>query len=78
MPPCTWVLRLAHRSAAGAARVAATAAAYESWSPPTDAAMAASHTALVASSVATHMLAQWCLTAWYIAIGRPNWIRSLA
>ena len=27
MPPCTWVLRLAHRSAAGAARVAATAAA---------------------------------------------------
>ena len=46
MPPCTCVLRLAHRSAAGAARVAATAAAYESWSASTDAAMAASHTAL--------------------------------
>ena len=28
--------------------------------------MAASHTALVVSSVATHMLAQWCLTAWYM------------
>ena len=37
----------------------------------------ASHTALVASSVATTMLAQWCLTAWYMAIGRPNWMRSL-
>src|SRR4051794_20194581 len=22
------------------------------------------------------MLAQWCFTAWYIAIGRPNWMRS--
>ena len=40
--------------------------------------MAASHTALVDISVATDMLAQWCLTAWYIAIGRPNWIRSFA
>ena len=45
MPPCTWVLRLAHRSAAGAASVAATAAAYVSWSPPVAAARAASHTA---------------------------------
>ena len=24
------------------------------------------------------MLAQWCLTAWYMAIGRPNCSRSLA
>ncbi len=39
---------------------------------------AASHTALVASSVATSMLAQWCFTAWNIAIGRPNCRRSLA
>src|SRR5687768_5952648 len=33
MPPCTCMLRLAHRSAAGPASVAATAAVYESWSP---------------------------------------------
>ena len=39
---------------------------------------AASQTAAVASSVATAMLAQWCLTAWYIAIGRPNCSRTLA
>jgi hypothetical protein len=32
----------------------------------------------VASSAATSMLAQWCLTAWKVAIGRPNWIRILA
>jgi hypothetical protein len=49
-----------------------------SWSPPVAAARAASHTALVANSVATAMLAQWCFTAWYMAIGRPNWMRSLA
>jgi hypothetical protein len=24
------------------------------------------------------MLAQWCLTAWKVAIGRPNWTRTLA
>ena len=34
MPPCTWMLSLASRSAAGMASVAATAAVYESWSPP--------------------------------------------
>ena len=39
---------------------------------------AASHTAAVASSVATAMLAQWCLTAWNMAIGRPNCWRTLA
>jgi hypothetical protein len=32
----------------------------------------------VAISVATAMLAQWCFTAWYMAMGRPNWMRSLA
>ena len=34
MPPCTCMLRLAHRSAAGPARVAATAAVYARWSSP--------------------------------------------
>ena len=42
------------------------------------AARAASHTAAVASSAATAMLAQWCLTAWNVAIGRPNCTRTLA
>ena len=32
----------------------------------------------MASSAATSMLAQWCLTAWKVAIGRPNWTRTLA
>ena len=64
MPPCTCMLRLAHRSAAGPARVAATAAVYARWSSPLSAARAASHTAAVAISVATIMLAQWCFTAW--------------
>ena len=39
---------------------------------------AASHTAAVAISVATDMLAQWCFTAWNMAIGRPNCSRSRA
>jgi hypothetical protein len=78
MPPWTCVLRFAQRLAAGAASVAATAAAYVSWSPPVAAAFAASHTALVASSLATAMFAQWCFTAWNIAIGRPNCRRSFA
>ena len=39
---------------------------------------AASQTAAVASSVATAMLAQWCFTPWYMAIGRPNCKRTLA
>ena len=72
------MFRLAHRSAAGIARAAAIAAVSENWSPPADAARAASHTAAVASSVATSMLAQWCFTAWNMAIGRPNCWRSLA
>ena len=42
------------------------------------AARPASHTAAVASSAATSMLAQWCFTAWNIAIGRPNCRRSFA
>ena len=78
IPPCTWMFRLAHRSAAGMASAAAIAAVSENWSPPAEAARAASHTAAVASSVATSMLAQWCFTAWNMAIGRPNWWRSLA
>ena len=41
-------------------------------------ARAASHTEAVASSVATIMLAQWCLTAWNVAMGRPNCSRTLA
>ena len=60
------------------ASAAAIAAVSENWSPPAEAARAASHTAAVASSVATSMLAQWCFTAWNMAIGRPNWWRSLA
>ena len=32
----------------------------------------------LASSVATSMLAQWCLTAWKVAIGRPNCSRTFA
>ena len=32
----------------------------------------------VSSSVATAMLAQWCLTAWYVPMTRPNCSRSLA
>jgi hypothetical protein len=55
-----------------------SAAVYDSWSPPVAAARAASHTAAVASSTATSMLAQWCLTAWYMAMGRPNCWRTLA
>ena len=78
IPPCTWMLRLAQRSAAGIASDAASADVSENCSPPAEAARAASHTAAVASSVATSMLAQWCLTAWNVAIGRPNWWRSLA
>ena len=54
------------------------AAASESWSPPSAAARAASQTAAVASSEATSMLAQWCLTAWKVAMGRPNCTRTLA
>ena len=42
------------------------------------AARPASQVAAVASSAATSMLAQWCLTAWKVAIGRPNWTRTLA
>ncbi len=38
IPPCTCMCRLAHRSAAGPARVAAIAAVYARWSPPVDAA----------------------------------------
>ena len=78
IPPCTWVFRLAHRIAASSARTAAFAAAKEKTTPPAALARAASHTAAVASSVATAMLAQWCLTAWKVAIGRPNWTRTLA
>ena len=72
------MLRLAHSSAAGTASAAAIAAAYENCSPPPAAARAASQTAAVASSVDTAMLAQWCLTAWNMAIGRPNCWRALA
>ena len=32
----------------------------------------------MASSAATSMFAQWCLTAWKVAIGRPNCSRTLA
>ncbi len=79
MPPCTWVLRLAQRSAAGARQrgrdrrgVGELVAAGDRppWPRP--------HTAEVASSVATTMLAQWCLTAWYMPMTRPNCTRSLA
>ncbi len=69
------MFRLAHSSAAGRAIVAAIAAASERSSSD---ARAASHTRQVASSVDTSMLAQWCLTAWNMAIGRPNCSRSLA
>ena len=41
-------------------------------------ARAASHTAAVASSPATSMSAQWCLTASNVPMGRPNCTRSLA
>ena len=78
MPPCTWMLSCAHSSAAERASVDAMAAANESWSPPSAAARAASQTSAVASSAATSMLAQWCLTAWKVAMGRPNCTRTLA
>ena len=78
MPPCTWMLSCAHSSAADSASAAAMAAASDSWSPPSSAARAASHTVAVASSEATSMLAQWCLTAWNVAMGRPNCTRTLA
>ncbi len=58
--------------------MAAMAAVSENSSPPASAARAASHTRQVASSADTAMLAQWCLTAWYMAIGRPNCSRTLA
>ena len=54
------------------------AAVNESWSPASTAARAASQTSAVASSAATSMLAQWCLTAWKVAMGRPNCTRTLA
>ena len=78
MPPCTWMPRSAHevtrrrgqggRDGRGEALLAAA------WRGV----RAASHTAAVASSVATSMLAQWCLTAWNIPIGRPNCSRTSA
>ena len=49
---------------AGVASAAAVAGVNANCSPPEAEARAASHTAPVASSVATSMLAQWCLTAW--------------
>src|SRR5207245_945797 len=39
---------------------------------------APSQTAPLPSSASTSMLAQWCFTAWYVPIGRPNWMRTLA
>ena len=78
IPPCTWMLSWALRSAAGTASVAAMAAVQLNWSPPPVPARPASHPAAVASSVATSMLAQWCLTAWNMAIGRPNCSRTFA
>ena len=78
MPPCTWMLSCAHSSAAASASARAIAAASDSWSPPSSAARAASQTAAVASSAATSMLAQWCLTASNVAMGRPNCTRALA
>ena len=42
------------------------------------AAREASHTAAVADSTATSMFAQWCFTAWNVAMVRPNCWRTFA
>src|SRR3954452_2361160 len=78
MPPCTCWLRLAQTYAACPASVAATAAVSARWSPPRAAARAASHVTAVAISVAIAMLAQWCFTAWNVAMTRPNCSRTFA
>ena len=80
MPPCTWMLRLAHyvggRAAAsvggdgrGVGELLA-AAAPRHGPRPTPPRWPARRP--------TSMLAQWCLTAWNVAIGRPNCSRTLA
>ena len=78
MPPCTWMFICALCTAGAKVNCAAMEAARTNSSAESPEARAASHTAAVASSVATSMSAQWCLTAWKVPIVRPNCTRSLA
>ncbi len=78
MPPCTWMFICALCTAGAKVSCAAMAAARSNSSAESPEARAASHTAAVASSAATSMSAQWCLTAWKVPIVRPNCTRSLA
>ena len=79
MPPCTWMFICALCTAGAKARCAAMAAdEVELVERVGRRRRAASQTAAVASSAATSMSAQWCLTAWKVPIVRPNCTRSFA